>query len=77
MTDFPEPTSFNGGPEHRSTVDRATGPRTEPPGVDYCGGSGRGAPCHHCGKPVHRIYTLADVGVFCSPGCRSKHTEVA
>lgn len=45
----------------------ATGPRDEP-AVE----SERGMPCHTCGRPIHRVYTLADVGAFCSPGCRAK-----
>lgn len=74
MTDFPEPTSWNGGPDTLSRVNRSTGPRSEPPAVDY-DAPRRGSPCHVCGRPVHRIYTLADVGIFCSPGCRSKATD--
>lgn len=38
-------------------------------------GPQRGMPCARCGKPMHRIYTLADVGAFCSPGCRQQATE--
>jgi hypothetical protein len=51
----------------------STGPRREPePASDY-----RGMPCHRCGLTMHRVYTLADVGAFCSPGCRQKATEPA
>lgn len=46
----------------------STGPRREAPEPP----SPRGAPCHHCHRPIHRIYTLAGVGAFCSPGCRSQ-----
>lgn len=65
MTDFPEP---NNG---RATM-RSTGPRRE----EYDEpASPRGLPCHHCGLTIHRVYTLADVGAFCSPRCRSQHTD--
>ncbi len=45
-------------------------PREEPAASDY-----RGLPCNRCGRPMHRVYTFADVGAFCSPGCRQKATE--
>lgn len=61
---------YNGGPDDHPRFE-PDGPRREPPAAsDY-----RGMPCHSCGLPMHRIYTLADVGAFCSPGCRSKASE--
>lgn len=75
MRDFPEPVQWNGGPDEDTYLDRPTGPRTEPPAVDYYSGT-RGSPCYGCGRAVHRVYTLAGVGVFCSPGCRSKAMEL-
>ena len=61
---------YNGDPDdgYRSP---STGQRTEEPAAsDY-----RGLPCQTCGQPMHRVYTLADVGCFCSPGCRQKAAE--
>ena len=64
-----EPKTFNGGPDETGRF-ASDGPRREAPAAsDY-----RGFPCHHCGQPMHRIYTLADVGAFCSPGCRQRAT---
>lgn len=61
---------YNGGPDdgYRSG---STGPRREAPAPE----SPRGGPCHHCQRPIHRVYTLAGVGAFCSPGCRAKGME--
>jgi hypothetical protein len=61
---------YNGDPDNHPRLHRE-GPRREQPAAsDY-----RGLPCHGCGKSMHRVYTLADVGAFCSPGCRSRATE--
>lgn len=71
--DFPEPLQWNGDEDDRAGgyVNRRTGPpRDEPEGVNP-----RGLPCHTCGRPIHRVYTLADVGAFCSPGCRDEATK--
>ena len=60
---------YNGDPDNHPRLHR-DGRRGEAPAAsDY-----RGFPCHHCGQPMHRIYTLADVGAFCSPGCRQRAT---
>jgi hypothetical protein len=69
MTDFPEPTSFNGGPDETGNF-APTGRREALPVADV-----RGTPCHACDRPIHRVYTLAGVGAFCSPGCRVKATD--
>jgi hypothetical protein len=45
---------------------KATGPRREPEVESVVG-----AACHTCGQPIYRVYTLADVGAFCSSECRS------
>lgn len=67
----PEPVSFNGGPDEGQA--RTTGRRRDEPAAS----DPRGMPCHTCGLPIHRVYSLADVGVFCSPKCRAKKTVPA
>lgn len=69
---IPEPKSFNGDRDD-DPMRYGTGQRREEPSP----ASYYGQPCGTCGRPCHRIYTLADVGVFCSAGCRSKATEPA
>ena len=63
---IPEPKSFNGDPGETGRF-APSGSRREPgdDGRDYYG-----RPCGTCGRPCHRIYTLADVGIACSPKCR-------
>jgi hypothetical protein len=51
----------------------ATGPRPDGDDVPNL----RGSACDMCGLTIHRVYTLADVGAFCSPKCRAKATAPA
>lgn len=77
---IPEPKTFNGGPgETGGYVGRSTGPKREP---DVPSGE-RPPVCQHCAGPVLTVFSLADVGVFCSFACRKaatvppKQSEVA
>jgi hypothetical protein len=71
---IPEPLSFNGGPDDTGReIKQPTGPRRDGDDVPNL----RGSACHTCGYTIHRVYTLADVGAFCSPGCRNKATRLA
>lgn len=35
----------------------------------------RGTACHRCGQTMRFVYTLADVGAFCSEACRIAATR--
>jgi hypothetical protein len=61
---------YNGDLDNQPRLRSEPRQREEPAASDYYG-----RPCGSCGRTCHRIYTLADVGIFCSPGCRQKATE--
>lgn len=58
---------YNGGPDEREPL-RGEGSRREERPEAYPVGQ----PCAACERPIHRVYTLAGVGAFCSPKCRER-----